>query len=78
MEEVKRFVKVNAGMGTATQEIEYVEGDTVASVLERAGVEILAGQRATLGKVDVAEPANTPVEPGDVIVVANAPKNGAF
>jgi hypothetical protein len=62
--------------GATEQNVEYVEGDTVATVLARAGVVVDKGYTVTLGRAKVDDPAVTLVRAGDVLVIAGKPSNG--
>jgi len=74
--ENKKVVTISTGPGTEPILIEYKNGDTVATVLQRAGVKIAQGQTATIGNKRVKGPSKTRVTAGDVIVVAPVPGNG--
>ena len=69
-------VEVAMGAGTPAVQIAWRSGDTVATVLARGNFSIEAGKTATLGRRRVVDPSATPVQPGDVIVVAGTPANG--
>ena len=69
-------VHLSIGAGTTPIDVEWMDGDTVATVLERAGVVVEAGKTPTLGKVRVKNPKTTLVQPGEVIVVTGKPSNG--
>ncbi|MBR5669829.1 hypothetical protein IKX12_01990 [Candidatus Saccharibacteria bacterium] len=70
------IVYVAYGAGNEPIEVEYHENDTVASVLERAGVIVDKGMTPTLGKKRVRKPEKTTVSAGDLIVIAGKPSNG--
>lgn len=72
----KPIVKVSTGAGKLPKKVEYHEGDTVESILARAGIKIKEGQHPTLGKRAVKDPKTTKVQAGDVIVIAGKPANG--
>lgn len=72
----KEIVYVAVGAGTKPVEVDYKQGDTVASVLKRAELSYSDNQSPTLGKKRVRNPEKTPVNPGDTIVVAGRPANG--
>lgn len=80
MEEVKGkaegTVNVANGVGNAPTPVDWYSGDTVASVLERAKIEIKSGQTATLGRRRVKHPEKTKVKAGDTIVIAGKISNG--
>ncbi|MBP5656447.1 hypothetical protein J6X15_02585 [Candidatus Saccharibacteria bacterium] len=69
-------VYVAYGVGNQPIEVEYHKGDTVASVLERAGIVVERGMTPTLGKKRVRNPEKTTVSAGDLIVIAGQPSNG--
>ena len=69
-------VRIANGPGSKLIEVSYKEGDTVASVLARAGIELDKGTTATLGNKRVDKPEKTTVSPDDLIVVAGMPSNG--
>lgn len=69
-------VKIANGAGTEPIAIPWVQGDTVDSVLKRAGVRIESGRTATLGRRRVRNPEKTDVKAGEVIVIAGKPSNG--
>lgn len=56
--------------------VDYRQGDTVQSILDRAGASIKQGQSASLGRRRVGDPKKTKVQPGDTIVIAGRPSNG--
>lgn len=71
-----QFVKVANGAGNDPVSISWQPGDTVASVLERAGITIEKGRTATIGRRRVRNPAKTEIQPDEVIVIAGKPSNG--
>ncbi|MDO4611927.1 MAG: hypothetical protein Q4B29_00470 [Candidatus Saccharibacteria bacterium] len=62
--------------GNTPKTVDYQQGDTVASVLQRAGVYLTGSQTAALGRRRVQDAAKTPVKAGETIVVAGKPSNG--
>jgi len=70
------IVYVSYGAGNEPIEVEYRDGDTVASVLERADVIVDRGMTPTLGKKRIRNPEKTAVSAGDLIVIAGKPSNG--
>ncbi|MFV0485209.1 MAG: hypothetical protein ACK5MU_03235 [Candidatus Saccharimonadales bacterium] len=69
-------VYLSVGAGTKPREVDWVEGDTVETILNRANVVVEKGKVPTLGKLKVKNPAKTPVVANDVIVVEGKPGNG--
>ena len=69
-------VYVAYGAGNAPIEVEYYDGDTVASILDRANIVIERGQTPTLGKKRIRNAKETPISAGDTIVIAGQPSNG--
>ena len=69
-------VSIANGVGNRPIDVEYRKGDTVASVLERAGIVVESGMTPTLGKKRVRNPEKTAVSAGDLIVIAGKPSNG--
>ena len=78
MESTKNTQKVfiNNGPGTPTKEVDYQQGDTVATVLKRAEITIGSTQTATIGKARIKNPEKHRVNPNDTIVIAGKPGNG--
>ncbi|MCL2444738.1 hypothetical protein FWD07_01280 [Candidatus Saccharibacteria bacterium] len=72
----KQLVRISVGAGTKPIEVEWKQGDTVATVLKRADVKMEEGRVATLGKKKVKNPEKTTVSAGDLIVVEGQPRNG--
>ena len=70
------IVYISYGAGNAPIEVEYRDGDTVASVLKRAEVVVDVGMTPTLGKKRIKDPEKTTVSAGDLIVIAGQPSNG--
>jgi len=70
------IVKIANGAGTEPVSVPWKEGDTVASVLKRAGVQIKSGRTATIGRRRVRNPEKTEIKAGEVIVIAGQPSNG--
>lgn len=75
-EVVNNNVRIATGAGNEPIEIGWQKGDTVESVLARAGVVVEAGQTATLGKRRIKNPGKTKIKAGDLIVIAGKPANG--
>lgn len=75
-EVVSSSVRIATGAGNEPIEIGWQEGDTVESVLKRAGVTVEDGQTATLGKRRIKNPGKTKIKAGDLIVIAGKPANG--
>lgn len=69
-------VTITDGVGKKPIRVEYVEGDTVTMVLERAGITVPHGYVPTIGRVRVNNPDTDLVKPGDIIVVAGNLING--
>lgn len=69
-------VTIAIGAGNKPIQVAWQSGDTVASVLKRAEIVVERGKTPTLGKKRITKPGKTPVQPGDVIVVAGMPANG--
>lgn len=70
------IVYISYGAGNAPIEVEYRDGDTVASVLKRAEVVVGVGMTPTLGKKRIKDPEKTTVSAGYLIVIAGQPSNG--
>lgn len=51
-------------------------GDTVETVVERAGITLAKDKMVTLGKRPVSDPKTTPVGNGDTLVIASKVANG--
>lgn len=69
-------VTVAVGAGSKPMRIDWRPGDTVASILKRAGVVVAPGKTPTLGERKVSDPEHTKVQAGETIVVAGKPSNG--
>lgn len=69
-------VNVANGAGNTPTKVDWYPGDTVASILKRAEINIQPGQTATLGKRRVKRPERTPVDSGATIVIAGKISNG--
>lgn len=69
-------VMVAVGAGNDPIPVKWEEGDTVASILQRAQITVGPGQTPTLGKKRIVNPEETTVQPDDVIVIAGMPANG--
>ena len=76
IENGKGTVKVANGAGNTPVEVEWQQGDTVATILKRADITIQKGQTATLGNKRVRKPEKTSVEAGAIIVIAGKVSNG--
>ena len=74
--EAKDIVRIANGAGNKPVEVEWRPGDTVATVLKRAGIEVQRGQTATLGKRRIRNPEKTNVDSGATIVIAGKVSNG--
>lgn len=74
--EAKNIVMIANGAGNKPTEVEWQSGDTVASVLKRAGIKIQSGQTATLGKRRIRNLEKTKVDSGATIVIAGKVSNG--
>lgn len=69
-------VRVSMGAGVPEVLVSLQPNDTVGSILARANLVIERGETAMMGRRRVDKPWETPVKPGDVIVVAGTPANG--
>lgn len=69
-------VKIANGAGNDPIEIAWQQGDTVASVLQRAGITIERGRTASIGRRRIRNPEKTEIRAGEVIVIAGKPSNG--
>jgi len=69
---------VNVVNGAGNEAIPYVysEGDTVASILQKAGIKLGHGATVTLGRKRIKNPENATVKPGDTLVIAGKVSNG--
>lgn len=76
VQDTQQVVKIANGAGTDPITVSWQQGDTVASVLERAGVTIGHGHTATIGRRRVRNPEKTAIKVGEVIVIAGKPSNG--
>lgn len=69
-------VKVVNGAGTEPITICWAPNMTVTDALKNAEVELGVGETAVIGEAMIANPDDTVVEPGQVIVIDNMPANG--
>jgi len=64
------------GVGNDAIAYPWAEGDTVASILEKAKVKLKEGSTVTLGRENIRKPEKTSVKPGDTLVIAGKVSNG--
>lgn len=74
--EAKQVVLIANGAGTEPIEVQWTEGMTVAAALEAAEIELNKGETAVIGESLVENPEETPVEPGQMVVIDSMPSNG--
>jgi len=72
----QKTVTVQNGPGSKPIVVEWQRGDTRDKVLERAKVELTEDCTASVDG-NVLRFGRSKVKPGDVIIVANRPRNGA-
>ncbi len=74
----QNIVRLSFGAGNDPRAIQYHEGDSVQSILERAGLQLKPGQCVTLGRkrINPKKLEKTLVQPGDTLVIAGMPANG--
>lgn len=70
------FVSVANGAGADPIRVAWQEGDTVASILERAGIQIEEGRTPSISQRRIKNPEKAKVSPGELIVIAGKPSNG--
>ena len=70
------IVSIARGTDKETLEVVWLEGDTVASVLERAHVRLSHGLTAVLARRRVQNPAEANIRPGERILIAGKPGHG--
>lgn len=72
----KQVVLIAEGAGTEPIEVEWAEGMTVTGALGAAEIELEEGETAVIGETLIENPDETPVEPGQMIVIDSMPANG--
>lgn len=75
-EEQKQVVLIAEGAGTEPIEVPWAEGMTVTTALEAAEIELGEGETTVIGETMIENPDETPVEPGQMIVIDSMPANG--
>lgn len=72
----KEFVNIVDGVGNDPIRCAWTEGDTVYSILERAGILVKPGYTVTLGRQRIKDIQHTTIQPEDTLVIAGKVKNG--
>ena len=75
-QEITNKIIIANGAGNKPTEVDYHEGDTVASVLQRANLTLGKKSTVSIGRTRIRNIDNTAVKPGDRLVIAGKVSNG--
>lgn len=70
------IVNLVNGVGNDAVPFAYDQGDTVASILQKANIKLEHGVTVTLGRKRIKHPEKATVRPGDTLVIAGQISNG--